>query len=340
MNIIDLLEELDIFPKRVASTNGGEFKSMCPKCQEGRDRFCVWPNQGESGRYWCRVCDAKGDGIQFCRDFLGMTYSQACQKLQVTPRQGETIKIRPIKKAIFTPHQARPVDQSWQLAAKNFIAASHGKLVNQPTILEHLYQRGLTFDTIKKFSLGWNGEDLFEERVKWGMCEEITECGYPKRQWLPKGIVIPTYSGNEPVKLKIRRIDWSEGDPFPKYVEVSGSMQSPSIYGDISKPVVIVESELDAMLIQQSASHLVCSIALGGVSKKPDCDVHALLQQAPLILLSLDFDEVGKKRNVFWMKLYSNLQPWPSPKSKSLGDAVQYFKIDIVQWIINGLSNK
>ena len=34
--------------------------------------------------------------------------------------------------------------------------------------------------------------------------------------------------------------------------------------------MIIVESELDAILIQQEASDLVCSIPLGGVSKKPD----------------------------------------------------------------------
>lgn len=37
-------------------------------------------------------------------------------------------------------------------------------------------------------------------------------------------------------------------------------------------------SELDALLIQQEASHLVCCIALGGVSKKPDVEMHGWLQ--------------------------------------------------------------
>ena len=48
----------------------------------------------------------------------------------------------------------------------------------------------------------------------------------------------------------------------------------------MSKPVMIVESELDAMLIQQEASDLVCSVALGGVSKKPDAEVHEWLKQS------------------------------------------------------------
>ena len=90
-----------------------------------------------------------------------------------------------------------------------------------------------------------------------------------------------------------------------------------SLYGDISKPVIIVESELDAILIQQEASDLVCSIALGGVSKKPDTKTHNCLKRASLILLSLDFDDVGKKKYSSWMTLYPNLRPWPAPFCKS-----------------------
>ena len=59
MDVLDLARELGLSPKRSSSTHGGEYKSKCPKCQEGRDRFCIWPNQEPSGRYWCRVCEVK-----------------------------------------------------------------------------------------------------------------------------------------------------------------------------------------------------------------------------------------------------------------------------------------
>ena len=51
MNILDLVEDFRLFPKKAASTYGGEYKSSCPKCQDGKDRFCIWPNQGVSGLY-------------------------------------------------------------------------------------------------------------------------------------------------------------------------------------------------------------------------------------------------------------------------------------------------
>lgn len=286
MNILDLAQEIGLFPKRSAFTNGGEYKSKCPKCQEGTDRFCIWPNQGALGRYWCRVCEVKGDTIQFCRDFLGLTFHEACQKVNITPES----KILPprIKKHAFEPRKAFLADPTWQQVAKRFIDYSHENLFKETNAIHQLKQRGFTIETIERFSLGWNPTTLFDKKERWGLTPEIKENVFPKRQWLPKGIVIPSFEDSHPAKIKIRRSDWISEDALPKYVEVSGSTQSASLYGDPSKPVIIVESELDAILIQQEASELVCSIALGGVSKKPDVELHALLKRAPLILLSLD----------------------------------------------------
>ena len=74
-----------------------------------------------------------------------------------------------------------------------------------------------------------------------------------------------------------------------------------------------------------------------GVSKKPDIELHELLKQIPVILLSLDFDDSGKKHYSFWMKQYPNLRPWPIPYFKSPGDAFEKIQIDIANWIKYGL---
>jgi DNA primase len=335
MDVLELAHELGLSPKRSASTHGGEYKSKCPKCQEGTDRFCIWPKQGTSGRYWCRVCNAKGDGIQFCRDFLGMSFHQACLKTNVIPSYQPTAKI--MKRATFTPHPSSPIHPTWKQAAQKFIELAHERLMNEPLGIDQLAKRGFTIKTIQQFNLGWNPENLFQQREAWGLSSEVTENGSPRRQWLPKGIVIPSFLNSEPAKIKIRRSDWFKEDTLPKYVEISGSNQSPSVYGDIGKPVIIVESELDAIVIQQSASHLICSVALGGVSKKPDTKLHALLKQVPLILLSLDFDEAGKRHYSFWMKQYPNLRPWPSPQTKSVGNDFGLQPADLAQWIMAGL---
>ena len=334
MNTLDLAYELNLSPKRHASTNGGEYKSKCPKCQSGTDRFCIWPNRGPSGRYWCRMCEVTGDGIQFCRDFLGLTFQQACQKVNIFPSPStQLVGYRPA----FIPSISPPPSTAWQELAERFILYAHKQLLNAPHVIEQLTKRGLTYETILCFQLGWNPKSLFQSRETWGLSVEKKENGELRRQWLPKGIVIPSFSNSVPVKIKVRRADWIQGDSLPKYIEISGSQQVPALYGNILKPVVVVESELDAILLQQFAAELACALALGGVSKKPDTHTHRWLQQSPLILLSLDFDEAGKKHCAFWVKSYPNLRLWPSPQAKSIGDAFQEFNLDLTKWVQEGL---
>lgn len=119
---------------------------------------------------------------------------------------------------------------------------------------------------------------------------------------------------------------------------MSGGSQQPSIYGDKTKPVTIVESELDAILIQQFASDLCCCMALGGVGKKPDYQTHEFLKSSPLVLLALDYDKAGKKEYPFWMSLYPSLRPWPAREGKSPGDSYNLHQVDLRKWVIDGLS--
>ncbi len=153
--------------------------------------------------------------------------------------------------------------------------------------------------------------------------------------WIPKGLVIPTYdrSAGELSKLKIRRSDWQAGDKLPKYVEIAGSMQTPSVYGDPkSRPIVVVESEIDAILLQQCAGDLCCSMALGGASKRPDAEGHRLLVQASAIVFSLDVDSAGAIAYRWWREVYQNIKVCPPPVGKSPGDAFLR-GIDLRGWV-------
>ena len=76
--LIELIQSAGINAKKTSSTKGGEFHSACPDCG-GRDRFTIWP---EIGRYWCRQCKKSGNAIQFCRDFMGMSFQEACLRVE------------------------------------------------------------------------------------------------------------------------------------------------------------------------------------------------------------------------------------------------------------------
>ena len=76
----------DVQLQRVASTGNGEYSGPCPVCG-GNDRFRVWPNEGDKGRFWCRQCDIKGDSIDYLRVVKGLSFQDACLELDVKPQK-------------------------------------------------------------------------------------------------------------------------------------------------------------------------------------------------------------------------------------------------------------
>jgi hypothetical protein len=186
------------------------------------------------------------------------------------------------------------------------------------------------------FQLGWNPESRWLPRTAWGLDNHSN-----KKLWLPKGIVIPAFdiALKEPLKIKIRRED-KQTDNLPKYVEISGSMKAPGIYGNpTDKPLLILESELDAMLVQQFAGDICCPIALGGASKRPDQFCDKLLTDAPLILFALDVDRAGAAAFRWWRKTYPGIILWPPPAGKSPGDALKV-GINLRRWVLDGILHR
>ena len=333
MNLLEIVEEKGLLSQRTSSTKGGEYHSSCPNCG-GDDRFMFWP---KADQYWCRQCHVKGDAIQFCRDFLGLDYRSACLKTGVEAKT--SFSNRSARTPTFSPERVCFPPEIWQKEAQEIVIKSHSDLLNNPTGLQLLYDRGLSIETIKTFSLGWNTEDKFLPLSEWGLPQLIKENGQKKKLWLPKGLLIPSFNETAMAKLKIRRSCWKEEDRLPKYVEISGSMKCPSFYGNpLDKPIVIIESELDAILTQQFASDLCCCMALGGAGKKPDLATHNILKTASNLLFALDFDEAGRKAFQFWRSTYPTLRAWPVPIEKSPGDA--YLSgIDLKKWIEAGITN-
>ena len=110
-------------------------------------------------------------------------------------------------------------------------------------------------------------------------------------------------------------------------------MQTPSVYGNPgSKPIIVVESEIDAILLQQCAGDLCCPMALGGASKRPDADAHRLLLNTPVIIFSLDVDSAGVKVYRWWKEVYPRMKLCLPPVGKSPGDAY-LAGIDLREWV-------
>lgn len=323
--------------KRVAGTSGGEWHGPCPWCG-GRDRFCVWPRHtsgAAGGRYACRRCERRGDAIQFLRDSDGLGYLQACRALRAEPKplpRSRTVPYGPS----WVPRPREMPPGLWQERAGRFVAECSACMTSGSEGLEYALSRGLRPETVGRLRIGWNVCDRYEDREAWGLRPELKENGRPRRMWLPAGLVIPSRRKAGLVAVKVRRVTWTPEDIFPKYFAVAGSPPGLALGGRSSKPVVIVESELDAVLIDQEAGDLVGALALGAASGKPDADATAFLRTVPLLLIALDYDQAGRDAILWWRRHFAQAVHWPTPEGKDVGD-LAWFPGYVRAWVKVGI---
>jgi DNA primase len=339
MTILDLLISEGFQPKKIASTNGGEYTGACPFCG-GQDRFRIWPEAKGGGRYWCRKCGKKGDAIQYLRDKDGLSYRDACMKLGVAPAMNHSAKVSRIKKKVAFEEKHEPPGDKWQHYAGLYIETFQEWLWKEEVenARDFLYGKGISDESIKSAGLGWNPLARYLSREEWGIPVEMKPDGKPKKLWIPKGLVIPCYANERIIRLRVRCAD---PDKYSKYVLIPGSDMRPMVWNTDKKVVVIVESELDGLLLHQEAGDLVEVVALGSAQAKPDQETHDLLQMADWILIALDSDDAGAKAAwTYWPETYGcKVKRWPCIKGKDPSEAWAN-ELDIRAWVMAGLPEK
>lgn len=327
MDLIELAKQIGLEPKRIASTKGGEYSSICPDCG-GSDRFRIWPNQQTKncvGTYWCRKCDKKGDSIQFCIDFLGMTFKDAVVKV------GASIQTRlhlpQVERSYAAPCLESP-NEKWSQKALDFVLWASRKICVYQDIIQRLERRGLPKEAVEHYKIGYSNKDFWIDPSAFGIESD-------KKIFLPEGIVIPSIEpSGQVVRLKIRRTKWKEGDEWPKYWAVRGSMNGLNIVGDVRKPImVVVESELDAYALHFSSKDLLFAVSVGSNTKNPDNVVDYWAKRRRLLICH-DNDEGGLVMNEKWKKLYPHSESWPIPVEfgKDVGEAIGN-GLDLSRWI-------
>jgi len=336
MDLIDLAQEAGLEPKWVAGTEGGEYHSACPACG-GEDRFVIHPNKKTKnccGHYWCRQCGINGDSIQFCKDFLELSFPDAVERVGATLSENSNVQ-----NFLKTKHQnknqthftaLKPPSQAWVTKASSVVKEAHEQLLLQPQILLLLEKRGLPLEAVKNYKLGWVNSDTWCEGSDWGLEKE--------RVWLPKGIVIPTMQKPMVVRIKIRRHDYRKNDEFPKYMAISGSMNGLNIIGDITLGImIVVESELDANALHHLLKDLAVIVAVGSNMKNPDNVTDSLAKQKKILLIAHDNDNAGKAMLTKWQDIYKHAKGLATPIGKDIGEAIEN-GFDVKSWILEKIS--
>lgn len=306
---------IDLCPtpmKRVASTGGGEYHGPCPVCG-GRDRFVIQPQVGNGGRWWCRQCQQSGDTVAFCQFAFGDDFKSALERLRLESQSTERRPVRRQPQAPVHPSQPSKVaashSEAWQQAAHRFVMDSVQRLWSPAgkNAYQYLGKRGIRYHLVQRALLGYNEQ---WRTMQWGDTEVK----------LPRGIVIPWIVDGHIKKVKIRRSNYDiaqqrqrlleRGTPadkinIPKYAQAKGAASHDLYCGaaiSSKRPVVMVETELDALLLQMlgDGSRQFTAVATGSASDGLTTRNAALLCTAQHVYCALDADPAGYRGFLKW----------------------------------------
>lgn len=332
--------------KKVGGKNGGEYAGACPWCGDGgkgngSDRFHIWPEQGRGGTYWCRQCGKAGDAIRYLMDHEGQSFKDACASLDldpaaILPKSGNV-------PAGWQPRAAVSPADIWQEHARKFVDYCHDRLLERPVELAWLAERGIEPEMIEKYQLGYNPAHAWREGESWGLQMERKPDGRLKKLWLPRGIVIPMIEEDGRVhRLRIRQPDQS-----PRYLVVPGSGREPLLSRE-AEAIFVVESELDAILLDGVAGDLIGVVAMGNDTAKPTARLYPVMQQALYIGVALDSDKPkynpdkdgmeipGAKASIWWLQQFPRAIRVPVIGGKDPGDAYKD-GVDLRTWVLAAL---
>ena len=321
--------------QKAANTKGGVWKGPCPWCG-GSDRFSIYPFDGDDGHYICNQCKKSGDPIQFERDFHGLSFEDAIEKLGIKHKFENTKPAKKEKKdptpKPWEPRIIEPPPALWIEKATQFVFTAYKHLLSghgKPH-RDYLNSRGISNDTIKKARLGYNPAAAQYSYESFGLQPETDRSGKTKSIWIPPGIIIPYFD----TAGTLRRIRIRNAENFAKnpYVLLTGGSTEYFIYPEFipGRPTIAVEAELDGWCVWQAAGDFINVVAVGNNTTRPDETAHDILTRSSRVLCSFDNDDGGRTEYAWW-KDHLNADWWGTPRGKDPGEAF-VLGVDIRTW--------
>ena len=276
-------------------------------------------------KWWSRNGQV-GDGIQYLQRHCGMSFPDAVSILSGTTIFQNTTSehlnrqnlhcLGPIKK----PEKWRT--KKWQRDSEKLIQVGRSYLLGpngKERISYLVHQRGLDLDTIRQRRLGW----------------------LPEKRHMPSKLLIPCYdSQSNLIRIRFRMDTFNPGQQRYRISKGSNPNSPYPIAVAAAKPLMILESELDAILIAQEAAEHIGALAMGTTAMKfSPAMIRYLSEYIPIILVSLDNDQSGKKKTSRLIRELPNAIAWPVPEKYGKDPGEAFKRINLKHWIKTGLKS-
>jgi hypothetical protein len=212
--------------------------------------------------------------------------------------------------------------KKWQRDSEKLIRVGCSYLLGpngKERIAYLVHQRGLDLGTIRQRRLGW----------------------LPEKRHMPSKLLIPCYDSQSDL-IRIRfRIDTFSPEQQRYRISKGSNADSPYPIGvAAAKPLMILESELDAILIAQEAAEHIGVLGMGTTAMKFNpAMIRYLSEYIPIILVSLDNDQSGKEKTSRLISELPNAIDWPVPEKYGKDPGEAFKKISLKYWIEIGLKS-
>jgi DNA primase len=191
--------------------HGREFQALCPFHKEKSPSFTI---NDEKGFYHCFGCGAHGDAIGFIKEYEGINYKEAIEKL--ASELGLALP-QPTREAVAQDKRRRSLQDICEMACRWFesqLTASGGFAAR-----DYLEKRGLNADTIQQFRLGFAPDD------RGAMARALMAEGVTQQELLAAGLLIqPDDAGREAYARFRGRIIFPIRDRSSKVIAFGGRL--------------------------------------------------------------------------------------------------------------------
>jgi DNA primase len=319
---------------RMKNTSNGSHRvdGVCPICDKSNNTKNNFSYYQDTKTWYCFGGCGGGDVIAFIQKMDGVTFPEACQIIGFDSQLPPMVAVKKSRNPPISPSQSedsQPLE--WQRTAEKTVNWCQSQLwgIHSGKLL-YLNERGISDKVIERYKIGYNPKTVDTDPSLWG----LPKTNVPMK--MTGGYIIPWIYNSTIRAISIRTLDAPKSKG--SYYGVRGSLRRIAFGLDevLSIPIVLVETELDALLINSIASDICVAIAMGSSGGRGFYTL-STLALAPMVLLSFDNDGAGSDASAWWSEsLPANSKVHKPILGKDVGD-MEAACIDVRAWLISGI---